>query len=110
MGKNEEMGNSSVEVFYVVGLASKYKQTSLGLMKMSWADGMVGVCPVFDTQESAEKYANGLATVYAFRTVPTETVRVGCDDNQRTGNPGQSAKTLSRTEKRPPDKTKRRKT
>ena len=28
-----------------------------GLMKMTWREGMVGVCPVFDTYEHAKAYA-----------------------------------------------------
>ena len=30
-------------------------------IKVSWADGMIGVLPVFDTQENAKKYADGSA-------------------------------------------------
>ncbi len=26
---------------------------------LSWADGMIGACPVFDNLEDATKYANG---------------------------------------------------
>jgi len=28
-------------------------------LKLSWADGMVGAMPIFETYEDAEKYANG---------------------------------------------------
>jgi len=34
-------------------------------LKLSWADGMIGVCPVFETYEAALKYANGRAVLEA---------------------------------------------
>lgn len=32
-------------------------------IEMSFADGMIGVLPVFETREAAEKYAKGLEVV-----------------------------------------------
>ena len=50
-------------LFYMVGRLTRVAQTTMGPINMTWTDGMIGVCPVFDTLEAAEKYAEGL-TIY----------------------------------------------
>jgi hypothetical protein len=32
-------------------------------ISMEWAQGMIGVLPVFDTKENAEAYSDGVASV-----------------------------------------------
>ena len=36
-------------------------------LDLTWADGMVGAMPVFDSLEAAEKYANVKADILAFK-------------------------------------------
>lgn len=60
-------GNGSAKLYMVMAVC--YNQTvsiECGGMAVtereiavSWADGMVGACPVFDNLEDATKYANG---------------------------------------------------
>lgn len=52
---------------YMVGCVEKQKEitTPYGVKKldMDWADGMIGVCPVFSTREQAEKYSKNLEII-----------------------------------------------
>jgi hypothetical protein len=56
-------GMPKKRLFYMVGRLTKTADTIMGKIKISWAEGMIGACPVFDTLEAAEKYADGL-TIY----------------------------------------------
>lgn len=57
---------------YLVGVLETSHRTQVFdkpvLVKFDWADGMVGMIPVFESQETAKKYANG-----KFRVVMIET-------------------------------------
>lgn len=37
-------------------------------MALSWADGMIGVLPVFDCEKTAEKYADGKYIILEIET------------------------------------------
>lgn len=49
-------------MFLVKRLTSNLKCSVLGMnanMELNWAEGMVGVIPVFETEGQAKKYADG---------------------------------------------------
>ena len=53
------------EILYMVGCVQKETPVQLAALgieqeiSLTWADGMVGVIPVFESREAAEKYADG---------------------------------------------------
>ena len=55
---------SNQKTLYVVGVVKESNKISLPFigehnLKLTWPKGMVGVVPVFDSEEAAEKYAGG---------------------------------------------------
>ena len=53
--------------FIVAGLATSRPVNVFGnevKLDMSWADGMIGCLPVFDSKENAEKYSEGKYKIY----------------------------------------------
>ena len=49
---------------YLVMALEKTRPLSIGVsVDLIWADGMVGVCPVFGTKKAAQKYAGKNYTV-----------------------------------------------
>jgi len=59
------------KTYYIVGGVEKSHPVGFGEgvvssvefkeMSLTWADGMIGVCPVFTNLRKAKKYADGLA-------------------------------------------------
>jgi len=55
--------------YYLVGSIQHTVQVDSGsdsdisYLKLTWADGMIGAIPVFDTKENADKYADGKVPV-----------------------------------------------
>ena len=66
MGKKQSKQQQKVEptkelplYLFLVMSVSAAQYSNAGKIELSWADGMVGVCPVFDSREAADKYAEG---------------------------------------------------
>jgi len=52
----------SEKVYVVLSVVKKHQISVMGMkveLEMSWANGMIGVMPIFATREDAEKHANG---------------------------------------------------
>jgi len=66
----------SREILFAVGVVKKeHPADLLGRevnLPLSWADDMVGVIPVFDSEKSAEKYADNKFLIYKIQTVKEE--------------------------------------
>jgi len=64
-------GDCDMKTFYLVGALSKSHNVMINDFKteidLTFADGMVGVLPVFESLESAEKYADGEAQIFAIQ-------------------------------------------
>jgi hypothetical protein len=53
-------------MWVVMSMCSEIGLTTLlgeSAVELTWADGMVGAVPVFDTKAAADKYAMGMALV-----------------------------------------------
>lgn len=65
------MKKSKERILYMVGgLVQEHPVSLFGMetqLSMTWADGMIGVLPVFDSPQAAEKYSHGRYPVYLFQ-------------------------------------------
>ena len=61
------------QLWVVCGLKTSHPVTAYGGkivdLPLDWADGMVGVLPVFDTYEAAETYAGGKKLKYGIMMI-----------------------------------------
>ena len=66
------MKKSKERILYMVGgLVQEHPVDFIGReisLQMTWADGMVGVLPVFDSPQAAEKYSHGRFQISAIET------------------------------------------
>lgn len=57
-----------MQFFFTGGVEKEHGVDILGRthpLPLTWADGMIGVIPVFETREAAETYADGKLRVYS---------------------------------------------
>jgi hypothetical protein len=62
----------ALKTYYLVGAVERTKSLEISgsiakpSLDLEWADGMVGVCPVFSNYRKARKYANKRSKVFTF--------------------------------------------
>lgn len=69
-------GMMKEETHYMVGIVKKEHPVNVFgsevTLPLTWADGMIGVMPVFENYESAETYAKGKAVYEISTKNPTD--------------------------------------